>query len=130
MLYKHIVAASVGIGGVNIRYISTALRLFSAGLEVIYKAACLIETDKLPDSASDNALKLRSVKYLRNNTVTAPLYSLADNSLDVKRPPIGVDNYQQRRCFRLLHKPRYVYTRYSDRAYAFYVGITARVARI
>ena len=130
MLYKHIVTTSISVGSVNIRYISTTLRLFSAGLEVIYKAARLIETDKLPDSASDNALKLRSVKHLRNNTITAPLYSLADDSLDVKCPPIGVDNYQQRRCFRLLHKPRYVYTRYSDRAYAFYVGITTRVARI
>lgn len=64
MLYKHIVAARVGVGGVNIRYISVvALRLFRAGLEIIYKAARLVETDKLPDSASDNALKLRSVKY-------------------------------------------------------------------
>lgn len=63
MLYKHIVAAGVGVGGVNIRYISAALCLFSAGLEVIYKAARLVETDKLPDSASDNALKLRSAKY-------------------------------------------------------------------
>lgn len=63
MLYKHIVAALVGVSDINIRYISAALRLFSARLEVIYKAARLVETDKLPDSASDNALKLRSAKY-------------------------------------------------------------------
>lgn len=64
MLYKHIVTTSVSIGCVNIRYISVALCLFRAGLEVIYKAALLVETDKLPDSASDNALKLRSVEHL------------------------------------------------------------------
>ena len=64
MLYKHIVAARVGVSGVNIRYIFVAaLRLFRAGLEVVYKAARLVKTDKLPDSASNNALKLRSVKY-------------------------------------------------------------------
>ena len=64
MLYKHIVTAFVGVGGVNIRYISAALRLFRVGLEVIYKTARLVKTDKLSDSASDNTLKLRSVEHL------------------------------------------------------------------
>ena len=132
MLYKHIVAAIVCICKINIRYISAVLYLylFNAGLEVIYKASRLIETDKLPESTSDNALKLRSVKHLRNNTVVAPLHSLADDGLDVKRPSVCVDDYQQRRRFGLLHKPRYVYAGYSDRTYAFYVGIAARIARI
>lgn len=105
MLYKHIVAARIGISGVNIRYISAALLLFSTGLKIIYKAARLVKTDKLPNSASDNALKLRSVKYLRNNTVAIPLHGLADDGLDVKRLSASVDNYQQRRLFGLLHKP-------------------------
>lgn len=101
MLYKHIVAAIVCICKINIRYISAVLHLylFNAGLEVIYKASRLIETNKLPESASDNALKLRSVKHLRNNTFVAPLHSLTDNSLDVKRPSISVDSYKQRRRF-------------------------------
>lgn len=95
MLYKHIVAAVVCICKINIRYISATLHLhlFNAGLEVIYKAARLIETDKLPESASDNALKLRSVKNLRNNTVTAPLHGLADDGLDVIRPSVRIDDY-------------------------------------
>ena len=106
MLYKHIVAAVVCICKIKIRYISAVLHLylFNAGLEIIYKASRLIETDKLPESASDNALKLRSVKHLRNSTVIAPLCSLTDNGLDVKRPSVGVDNYKQRRRFGLLHK--------------------------
>ena len=101
MLYKHIVAAIICICKINIRYISAVLHLylFNAGLEVIYKASRLIETNKLPESASDNALKLRSVKHLRNNTVVAPFHSLTDNSLDVKRPSVGVDSYKQRRRF-------------------------------
>lgn len=64
MLYKHIVTALIGVGSINIRYISIALRIFRAGLKVIYKAARLVETYKLPISTSDNALKLRSAKYL------------------------------------------------------------------
>lgn len=130
MLYKHIVTALIGVGSVNIRYISTVLGLFRTGLEVIYKAAYPVKTHKLPDSASDNALKLRSVKHLRNNTVTAPLHSLSDNGLDIKRLSAIIDNYQQRRRLGLLHKPRYIYAGYSDRAYAFYVGIATRIARI
>ena len=127
MLYKHIVAAIVCICKINIRYISAVLHLylFNASLEVIYKASRLIKTDKLPESASDNALKLRSVKHLRNNTVAAPLHSLADDSLNIKRPSVCVDDYQQRRRFGFLHKPRYVYTGYPDRAYAFDVCVAA-----
>lgn len=64
MLYKHIVAALIGIGSVNIRYIVSALYIFRSGLEVIYKAARLVETHQLSISTSDNALKLRSVKHL------------------------------------------------------------------
>ena len=94
MLYKHIVATVISIGGVNILYISTTLRLFRIGLEVIYKTAGLIKTDKLSNSASYNALKLRSVKYLRNNTVAAPLYSLTNRGLNVKRHSVSIDNYQ------------------------------------
>lgn len=106
MLYKHIVAAVVCICKIKIRYISAVLHLylFNAGLEIIYKASRLIETDKLPESASDNALKLRSVKHLRNNTAAAPAHGLADDGLNVKHPSVGVDDYQQRRRFGLLHK--------------------------
>lgn len=128
MLYKHIVAARVGIGSINILYISATQCLFCVGLEVVYKTMSLVETDELSNSAPDNALKLRSVKYWR--TGVGPLHGLVDNDLNVKRISIGIDNYQQRRLFRLLHKPRYVYAGYSDRAYAFYVSIAARIARI
>lgn len=131
MLYKHIVATIISIGGVNILYISAILlRPFRIRLEVVYETTGLIKTDKLSNPASYNALKLRSVKYLRNNTVTAPPHSLADRGLDVKRHSVSIDNYQQRLRFGLLHKPRYVYARYSDRTYAFYIGIAAQIASI
>ena len=131
MLYKHIVATVISICGVNILYISAILlRPFRIRLEVVYETAGLIKTDKLSNPASYNALKLRSVKYLRNNTVAAPPHSLAYRGLDVKRRSVSIDNYQQRLRFGLLHKPRYVYARYSDRTYAFYIGMAAQIASI
>lgn len=131
MLYKHIVATVISIGGVNILYISAILlRPFRIRLEVVYETTGLIKTDKLSNPASYNALKLRSVKHLRNNTVAVPLHSLTDDGFDVKRPSVCVDDYQQRRRFGLLHKPRYVYAGYSDRTYAFYVCVAAQIARI